>query len=229
MTPEKMNFGKDHAAAYDRLNEKISELNNTLHLLTRSLLSDLPGNANILCVGAGTGAELLYLAKEFPGWHFTAVEPAEAMINRCRQKAADSGIESRCTFHNGYIDTLPESAPFNAATCFLVSQFIKQKDERINFFRQIAQRLTAGGMLISSDLSQDTNTSEYEQLLSLWINLLKYAGWPAETISNLPGVYKNNVAVLPPAEVEQILKAAGFNTPVRFFQAGLIHAWFAKR
>ncbi|MFT7681755.1 MAG: tRNA (cmo5U34)-methyltransferase [Moritella dasanensis] len=37
-------------------------MKDALHLSIRILLSDLPENANILCVGAGTGAELIYLS-----------------------------------------------------------------------------------------------------------------------------------------------------------------------
>jgi len=37
-----------------------------MHLLIGSLLSDLRADARVLCVGAGTKAELIYLAQRFP-------------------------------------------------------------------------------------------------------------------------------------------------------------------
>jgi tRNA (cmo5U34)-methyltransferase len=37
------------------------------------------------------------------------------------------------------------------------------------------------------------------------------------------------VAVLPPQDVRDIITLGGFDSPVLFFQAGLIHAWYAKR
>lgn len=222
-------FNKDHASRYDKLNEKIAALNNSLHLFTRVILSELPADANILCVGAGTGAELIYLAKEFPGWHFTAVEPSEPMIDLCRKKAADLGIAERCTFHQGYLDSLPEFKPFNAATSFLVSQFILQRDNRINFFKQIADRLVPGGILVSSDLSFNTASTDYEKLLDIWLKLLKYSEWPAENLDKLPEVYRTNVSVLPHEEVEGIIESAGFNKPVKFLQNGLISAWLSVK
>ena len=38
-----------------------------------------------------------------------------------------------------------------------------------------------------------------------------------------------DVAVLPPQDVRDIITRGGFDAPVLFFQAGMIHAWFAKR
>ena len=95
----------------------------------------------MLCVGAGTGAELSYLAERFPGWRFTAVEPSAPMLEVCRRRAEAQGIEGRCIFHEGYLESLPPSEPFDAATSLLVSQFILDPEERSGFFRAIAGRL----------------------------------------------------------------------------------------
>ena len=54
------------ASSYDQQWSKMAPINNALHLLTSAVLSELPPQAHILCVGAGTGAEILYLAQQFP-------------------------------------------------------------------------------------------------------------------------------------------------------------------
>lgn len=128
-------FNQDRAAVYDTQFAKLVPMRDALHLLTRILLADFPADARILCVGAGTGLELIYLAEAFPQWQFTAVEPATAMLNICRQRTEACGIASRCTFHEGCLDSLPKSDAFDAATCLLVSQFIMQIEERRNFFQ----------------------------------------------------------------------------------------------
>src|SRR5581483_7754666 len=84
------------ASSYDQQWSKMAPINGASHLLTSTVLSELPAQAHILCVGAGTGAEILYLAQKFPQWHFTAVEPSTAMLDVFRRRAEEHGISSRC-------------------------------------------------------------------------------------------------------------------------------------
>lgn len=230
MSENKMiSFDMERAILYDQRNSKLSALSASLHLQMRTIFSGLPSNANILCVGAGTGTELLYLAKEFPSWQFTALDPAEAMLNLCKQKAVEAGVDHRCTFHCGYIDSLPVSEPFDAATSILVSHFLTDKAERVKFFNEIAARLRSGGIFVNADLSSDTSASNYTTLMAQWLQLLKWANWPANEVDKLPEVYKQHVAMLPPAEVESLLEQAGFNAPVLFSQSLFIHSWFSHK
>jgi tRNA (cmo5U34)-methyltransferase len=180
-------------------------------------------------VGVGTGQELIYLAHAFPQWQFTAVEPAAAMLDVCRQRVEEEGFTSRCTFHEGYLDTLPTSEPFDAATCFLVSHFLLQSDERTHFFSQIAARLRPGGILVSSDLASDMSTPAYQSLMEVWLRLLKFSDWPAENVDKLRSVYGRDVALLPTQQVESIIASGGFEAPLQFLQTMLIHAWYSKR
>lgn len=222
-------FDEERASTYDTRAAKLAPLRDALHLLTRLILSELSADAHILCVGVGTGLELIYLAQEFPQWQFTAVEPATAMLDTCRQKAEEYGIASRCTWHEGYLDSLPKSALFDAATCLLVSHFFMQQEERRKFFSQIASRLRPQGYLVSADLASDMSTSTYQSLREIWIRMLKYAKYPDEDVEQFLASYGRDTAVLPPHEVESIIASSGFDPPVLFFQTLLIQAWYARR
>lgn len=217
------------ASSYDQKWSELAPLNGALHLLTGSVLAKLPREARILCVGAGTGAEILSLAKKFPGWHFTAVEPSAAMLGVFRSRAEKEGISTRCVFHEGYLDSLPSDGLFDAATAFLVSQFMQDRDVRCQFFQGIAGRLRPAGILISSDLAGDLAAADCQSLLSAWFHLMKGSGISSEEIERMRAAYVRDVAVLPPREVRDIIMLGGFEPPVQFFQAGLIHAWYAKR
>lgn len=217
------------AAGYDAQWAKTLPIRNCLHLLLDSIFAGLPVDARILCVGVGTGTELAHLAQQHPGWRFTAVEPSGSMLDVCRQRAEKEGIASRCHFHEGYLDSLADTGLHDAATCFLVSQFILDQTARSGFFREIARKLKPGGMLASSDLASDVGSPEYEVLLRAWTNMMAAADISPEGIDRLRKAYANDVGVLAPDRVAAIVESGGFEPPVQFFQAGLIHAWISKR
>lgn len=217
------------AENYDKQWARMISINNNLHFLLESVFAGLAPNARVLCVGVGTGKELIHLAAKFPGWSFTAVEPSAAMIDVCRYKAEETGISERCYFHEGYLDSLPINEPHDAATCFLVSQFILDQQARSAFFQQIADRLIPGSILASSDLSAEVSSDEYEALLRVWQNIMSFADASPEALERIKIAYTKDVAVLPPSTISSIIKAGGFKMPVQFFQSGLIHAWFSKR
>lgn len=217
------------AAGYDTQWARTAAIKDCLYFLLESLFAGLPPDARILSVGTGTGAELAHFAKKNPGWQFTAVEPSGPMLEVCRQRAEKEGFASRCRFHEGYLDSLPTTAPHDAAMCFLVSQFILDQQARIGFFREIADRLGPGGILASSDLASDVASPEYDVLLRAWMRMMAAADIPQEAMDRMRRAYANDVGVLPPGRIADIITAGGFETPVPFFQAGLIHGWVSKR
>ena len=223
-TPSEI-FNKEHAASYDKQRANLAPMRDALHLLMRVVLLERPRDAKVLCVGVGTGMELTYLAQVFPHWQFTAVEPSVAMLNVCRLQAEEAGFASRCSFHQGYLDTLPDSGLFDAATSLLVSQFLVNQEERKTYFSQIAAQLHPGGVLINADLAADRSTATYTSLLKLWKTTLAYSGMPKSQLEKF--VAFEDVAVLPVRKVESIIASAGFDAPVLFLQTVFIHAWYA--
>lgn len=217
------------APGYDKQWARMSPIRDCLHLLLGSVLSGLSADARILCVGAGTGAELAFLAQAFPRWTFTAVDPAGAMIEVCRERARADGFLSRCDFHEGYLESLADYGLYDGATCFLVSQFILEPDARTAFFRSIAGRLKPSGILVSADLASDVRSSEYDALLRVWLHLMASVDIQPDVVERTRAAYAKDVAILPPPVVAAIIEAAGFDRPVQFFQAGLMHGWFSRR
>lgn len=216
------------ALNYDERWARTAPIRDALHFLLEAVFAELPVAARILCVGAGTGEEMVHLAKRFPQWTFTVVEPSGAMLEICRGKAEKEGFLARCQFHEGYVESLPNQAAFDAATCFLVSQFILDQQARTAFFRSIATRLRPGGILASSDLASDPDSDEYTTLLKTWMDMMLAAGIPASGVEQMRAAYARDVAVLPPARIASIIASGGFGNPVAFYQAGLIHAWFSR-
>lgn len=217
------------ASGYEAQQMKLAPVHDGLYFQLEWIFSELSQEARILCVGLGAGAELSYLASRFPGWSFTAVEPSGAMLDVCREKAAREGFISRCTFHEGYVESLPDMELHDAATCFMVSQFILDENERSEFFRSISNRLKHNGILVSADLSSAVGTPEYEDLLNVWVRMLHGANVPEEAIKKVHSTWEKDVAILPPDNVKSIIERGGFGSPVQFYQSGFVHAWFSRR
>ena len=218
-------FGKAHAPFYDERAAKFVPVRDALNFLVRLFLADLPSESRILCVGAGTGAELLDLATAFPGRRFTAVEPSPAMLEICYRKIDEAGIASRCYVHEGYLDSLPRTEPFDAATSILVSQFLTDPNQRRDFFHQIASRLRPGGHLINADLASSLNSSAFESLFEIWLRAHGHTP-QAERPSQVG--WGKHVAVSRPDEIGSIIAEAGFEQPILFYQALFIHGWHAR-
>ena len=122
------------AAGYDRQWARTAAIRDCLYLLLDPLLSGLPAEARVLCVGVGTGQEMAHLARRFPGWTFTAVEPSGAMLHVLRDKAIRAGIEQRCQFHEGYLETLPEQVPSTRPPpCWYPSSFSSATYASVSF------------------------------------------------------------------------------------------------
>ncbi|MFN3149739.1 class I SAM-dependent methyltransferase [Bremerella sp.] len=216
-------FDQEKAAGYDQRWAGMAPINDAQHLLLKAILSELAPDARVLCVGAGTGAELLALASSFPGWTFTVVEPAPGMMAVCRQRAAAEGITSRCTFHEGYLDSLPPTEPFSAATSILVSHFLIDRQQRKRYFSEIAARLQPGGLMVNAELAADMQSPEYEQLVRHWVSLHRWVGLEAKTDH-----LGREVALLSNEEMQNLLIDSGFISPTLYFQTLLIRTWVSE-
>ena len=164
-----------------------------------------------------------------PSWGEPYREQVARVVSAVHEARAEAeGFAARCRFHRGFLDSLPAAVPFDAATCLLVSQFIVDRSGRVRFFADIAARLRPGGLLASSDLACDTASPAYAVLLPAWMRMMATAEVSPEALQRIREAYARDVAVLPPQDVAAILEAGGFDAPVPFFQAGLIHAWVSR-
>jgi tRNA (cmo5U34)-methyltransferase len=225
-TPQ--HFDQQQAANYETRWAPLAPLRESLHLQMRLLLHGLPSAARVLCVGAGTGAELLALARAFPGWRFTAVDPSAPMLEVCRQLATEAGVADRCEFHACYAHELPPGETYDAATSILVSHFITDRAKRVAYYRELASRLRPSGWLVTADLTASP-PDQHGSLYAVWQQMMRYAGSTEEQIQAMHVAYQRDVAMPPAPEMEALLAEAGFVAPVHFSQSLLIHAWFARK
>tara|TARA_R110000803_G_scaffold142967_1_gene209163 strand:- start:703 stop:1401 length:699 start_codon:yes stop_codon:yes gene_type:complete len=222
-------FNEAHAARYDAQFARANVFREAIHLVTDFAFAGLPENARILVVGAGTGAEIIALAARHPGWHFTAVDPAAAMLDVFREKAAAAGILERCTVHVGYIESLPDTPVHDASTSLLVSHFLQTEGSRGAFFAEIAHRLKPGGLLVNADLAADLTDPASGPVFAAWDQMMTESGATPEGLDTYRAGFGQDFAVHPPAAVAALMAGNGFGLPSLLLQTLLIRTWLAAK
>ena len=220
-------FNRDIAEAYDRRNSALAPISDSLHFLIRLVLADLPLNARVLCVGVGTGTEILSLAKANPGWSFVGIDPSEEMLAVGRSRLEHAGVLHRCELLQGYAEDVTQDS-FDAAVSLLVAHFIKRED-RHRFYSAIHDRLRSGGRFISAEISGDLDAPTFPEMLEDWKQIQSLMGATPETLAKLGDMMRDVLSILPPTETEAMWKAGGFQKPVPFFQAFMIRGWYADK
>ncbi|WP_084420720.1 class I SAM-dependent methyltransferase [Henriciella litoralis] len=225
MTP----FDEDHAAIYDTQFGNMAPIRDCLNLTAMLALEPVPEDAHILCAGAGTGAEVLTLAATYPGWRFCLADPAPAMLAVARTKLEAAGILGRCTFHEGYLETLEEGEAYDGATSLLVSHFLTDASEREAYFREIAARLKPGALFVNADLAADRADPGFDQLMDIWIRGMNASQMSADQKSQYRENFGHAFAAHSPQDVAAMMTAVGFSDPVQIFQGMLIRSWVTVR
>jgi tRNA (cmo5U34)-methyltransferase len=151
-------FNQKTADAYDERFSKIGPIRDNLDFLIRLVLEDLPEDARILCVGVGTGIEIVKLANAYPQWRFTGVEPSAPMLEVCQGKLGKHDLMDRCELVHGYVSDLPPGGAFDAVLCLLVTQFVTDSAKRQEMFGDMAAQLKSGGYLINAEISDDMSS-----------------------------------------------------------------------
>lgn len=215
----------DSAKAYDEKNRQLAPIADNMHFLIRLILKNAPARARVLCVGVGTGAEILSLAKSFPEWTFVGVDPAVGMLNVCRERLGATGVLNRCELIHGYVHDVPQGESFDVVLSILVAHFVKRED-RLNFYKAMSDRLRTGGTLINTEISYDLNSQEFPLMLKNWEEVQLLMGATPESLANLSQVLREMLSVISPIETESLLNKSGIDLPVRFFQAFMISGWY---
>src|ERR1700733_778527 len=134
-------FDQGRANSYDIRVQQMIPGYAVLHQIADVFLSaEVPEQASLLTVGAGTGAELLHLGTKHPSWQFTATDPAPAMIKLGKEKLASTPLEKQVNWHEGPLSTLPPADPFDAATLILVLHFLPDNGAKEELLTDIAGR-----------------------------------------------------------------------------------------
>ena len=221
-------FDQNAAVTYDERNQKLAPIGDGLHFLIRLILGDLPARSRVLCVGAGTGAEILSLASAYPRWSFVGVDPSASMLEVCRNRLTEAGVIDRCQLVTGFVQDLPPGGDYDAVVSVLVAHFV-DKAERAGFFREMTSRLRKGGCLVNAEIGFDLDAPGADSMIDQWKKIQALMGAAPEGLAGLPKVLREVLQVLPPAETERLIRDSGIGRPVQFFQSLMIRAWYGSK
>ena len=222
-------FNKMTAAGYDEYNSHFQPIVRNFLFLIRLVLQDLPTHARILCVGAGTGTEILELATVNPGWTFCAVEPSDSMLTGCRAKLTAAGVIDRCELIQGKLADVSATERFDAVLCLLVLHFIRSQDERVQMLEGMYARLLPNGYLINAEISHDMSAADFPLMMANWKAMHSLAGADEANLVNVENSFRKVLGVLSPSKTEEMLRNCGFADCLHFFQSLFIHAWVSRR
>lgn len=143
-------YDSDPESEHIRLEHHQLEYDITLRYLNKYL----PPEGSILEVGAATGRYTLELAKR--GYTLTAVDISEKLIERCRKRIGDQGLEKQVTFLVADARDLNEVSEkaFDAVLLMGPLYHLVVNEDRKTALREAFSRLREGGIIFSSFISR---------------------------------------------------------------------------
>jgi S-adenosylmethionine-dependent methyltransferase len=123
-------------------------------LTWRYLNQYLPAQGSILEVGAATGRYTLGLARR--GYALTAVDMSAALIERCRGRIADEGLEKQVRFVVADVRDLTEVTENEFDVVLLMGPLyhLIEEADRQQALKEAYHRLRRGGIIFSSFISR---------------------------------------------------------------------------
>lgn len=224
-------FDNKRASDYDVRIHKVIPGYQALHDTALDILADsLPKDARLLIAGAGTGKETIQFAQARPDWRITAADPSAPMLDTLRARVRQEGLESSVTVHTAYVKDLPPTEKdFDGATSLLISHFIPDQDERIAYFKSIADRLKPGAAFVFADCHGDKASPLYQRLYSAWKTRYRRSGATPQEIEAQFARMDKDVAIIPEARLMELVRAAGFGAPAHFWRGLMFGAWSALK
>jgi tRNA (cmo5U34)-methyltransferase len=189
-----------------------------------------PGrSARILVVGAGgTGQEILTAARLEPGWHFTAVDPSQPMLDLAMANIEKGGFSARTTAFIGEVADLPAEDVFDAATLIGVLHHLLGDAAKHAVLGMIAAHLPPTAPLILAG-----NRHAYASrplFLAAWGERWRMHGaTPQEIETKLGKILQGADPPNSDEHVSTLLVQAGFEVPTQFFSSLFWGGWLTRR
>lgn len=201
--------------SYDEHIRKLIPGYELIHLQVHALLkARLPERAEVLVVGCGTGHELCYLAAQFPHWRFTAIDPAQNMLEKAKARLESENLATHVQFLHSDTSGLSHTAQkFDAALSILVSHFIPETEKMV-YFQDIYHALKDKAVCLSYDLMQIENVQQLKTLQ----HLSELTGLSEKQSQAMIERLQDDFCLISNQALHQLLRHIGFKSVENFAQ-----------
>jgi tRNA (cmo5U34)-methyltransferase len=226
----RFDFDAAYGARYDAFIKRVFPGYEALFDMTLAHLSGALGDqADLLIVGSGSGTEIMTFGSRRPGWRFTGVDPSQQMVEIAGRRVREAGLDGRVRLHHGLVAELPAERAFDAATLICVMHFVPDDGAKQALLSDVAGRLRSGGALVLVDAIGEPGTPGFDQEMAAWMRYVQLRGLtPAEQLEYHRQVMAS-VSFITEPRIMELLRAAGFAEPDRFFAGFLFNGWVARR
>lgn len=220
-----MEFTNTLATEYEKgIRRTLPSYDAMLRLTQTFFCSTLPTEATLLVVGAGSGNEILQLAKQQPQWAFVGIDPAEAMLQIAeeRLKSLPNDIQ---LIPGTLLDTSLPLTQFDAASCLLVLHFIPSYEDKLATLKEIAEHLKPNAPFVVVSKYGELGSAETELQFDLWrAHWLQHTKLTPEQIADFEQTLRA-LSFMREEDILALLQEAGFTKPSRFFATTLFGGW----
>lgn len=195
------------------------------HAMAAAVLTQrLGADPHLLIVGAGGGVEVERFAEQLQGSRFTAIDPAESMIDLGRVTTQKVTPAERIDWHICDATGAPDG-PYDAATAFLCLMFVPDDGSRLKQLRAIHRRLKPGApfLMMHAATTDATRDRDYER----FAGHARLRGADEEWIGYALEMNRNQTHILSDERERELLITAGFRVDGLFFKGLWIHGWEA--
>lgn len=183
----------------------------------------------LLIIGAGGGQEIITLGIEHPEWQFTAIDLSERMLNVAKQRVKEQEITASIQWIHGTVDDIPahSSVIYDAATCLLVLHFIKEREQKVELLRTIAQHLPVGAPICIACITGELESESFLWQMKAWKKHMLSQQITVEEWQAFADSIGQQSYPVSSIEVEQLLEESGWTEITPYFGSFLIQAWCA--
>ncbi len=178
-------------------------------------------NKKVLVVGCGTGNEIERFVEARENWQVTGVDPSPEMINQAISRFQDyENVE----LIEGTLSNV--SSKYGAATLILVLHFFEDNGEKLDLLKEVSSKLERGAKLIMLDITGNKkqlseNLEEFRLLLPDKLD--------KSEINRRINRIKNDLHTVSEERIADLIKEAGFERPLRFYQSSIYMGWITRK